>query len=173
MWHGRVPRIGCAAVFFLALLLVGGALFSRASWNEGFAAGLLAGGAEGNPVNPAYFHGGGTSWPALGLLAFLAIGFLTLLALFFVGRFMVHGRPWHRGWGHGPWNGAPAGGPAGEQAGKEAAAGPHQSPGHVPPWWCGHAEPPADWVPPWWRHHAPPAPGNVEKTPEPPVEGEQ
>lgn len=177
MWPRRVPRIGCAGLLVLVLLVGGSMLLYRAGWNEGFATGLLTAGTEGGktvlPYSPSWGHPGG------GLLPLFFIGMLMLGALAFLS-WRVLGSHWrsrryYRSWpGHGP--GATAGQPSAKPG---EPAGPHDwHHGHMPPWWCGQDEPPAGWAaPPWWERPAPPAPpaaappGEAEK-PEPPAGGD-
>jgi len=145
-------RLAIAAVLGILLFstIVGG--IHQAGWNQGFTAGLLAGGGENAKAVAPYLaapgvyrpHGWGGHGSGFigGFLHFLFFGFLIMMALkFFVFRRWRMHNGWHgeqggrcgwQGgpWQHGPWghhHGQPQDKPEGESR-SEPGSGPCASP---------------------------------------------
>ena len=139
-------RQAVAAVIGILLFSAIAGGIHQAGWNQGFTAGLLAGGGDGAKavtpyLNAPYAYGphyGG--WHGFGFIGgifrFLFFGFLIMMAFrFFAFRRWRHHNGGHDGWhngGHGgPWQRGPWGQPQGQQPGQsqpEQSSGPSGNP---------------------------------------------
>ena len=131
-----IVRLAIAAILGILLFsaITGG--IHQAGWNEGYTAGLLAGGGDNAKAltpylaNPGAYgpHGwGGHSFGFIGgIFRFLFFGFLIMLVLKFFAfrRWRMH-NDWHGeqggrdGWQGGPWQHGPWGHHHGQQQGEQ------------------------------------------------------
>ena len=125
MFRGRFIFSAVVTIVLLGLLAAAGFGLVRLGWNQGYAAGLLAEGADlAQPYLGPYFYGprffgGGFLSLLFGFGLFFFFGMFILRILFF-GR---HMRAWRRAggpspeewrahwgkWGPGPWREGPPG----------------------------------------------------------------